>query len=167
MQSDILLIDDVDITGRISEFDVNIEPSKLRYSVLTTQDKHTRSILGDELYFDFVENYDNNTLSPEYETLYPYIKNHLIARSVERILIPLTNQITNKGPQNRNSDYSINAGPQGMYKLIDLYTSDAEFYETRLWKFIRNNKEDYPLWEEKSDDINKQKPGSDYDMFML
>lgn len=167
MQSDTILIDIPDIVGRISETDVNIEESKLRYSVLTSQDQHTRSILGDKLYFDFIENFENSTLSPEYVELFPYIKNHLIARSVERSLIPLTHQITNKGPQNRNSDYSINAGAQGMYKLIDLYKSDAEFYESRLWNFLKNNSDDYPLWEEPSDDINKSEPDSDYDLFMV
>ena len=167
--TDKLLVDMSVIKERVSEFDKNISPNQLKYSTLTSQDQFTRDILGDKLYFDILDGYDVQTgqVAPLYQNLYEYIKQHLIARVCERSLFIIHNQITNKGLQNRQSDYSSSASDTNLFRMVNLYKRDAEFYEKRLWNYLKNNKEDYPLWEEKSDDINKKRPDEDFGIFII
>lgn len=163
MITDILLIDEDDIIERLGEFDVNIEPKKFKFPVLICQDKHTREMLGDALYFDLLENFDNNTLSQSYQDLLPYVKQHLISAVSSRSLLTIHNQITNKGVMNRNSDYSVNSQDSNVYRLINLYKSDMDFYANRIYNYLKMNKEDFPLykWDE-DNDINPSKPENDF-----
>jgi predicted transcriptional regulator len=167
--TDKLLVNLQDIEERISEFDKNISPKQLKYTTLAQQDMQTRSILGDKLYFDILDGFDpqTGTVATIYEDLYEFIKQHLIARVCERSIYIIHNQITNKGIQNRNSDYSSNSNETTVFRTMNIYKKDAEFYENRLWNHLRDNKADYPLWKEKSDDINPQKPDSDFGFFII
>ena len=166
--TDKLIVSLADVEERVSEFDVNIEPKKIKNSVLVCQDKFTRSILGDKLYFDLLDKYDAQSgISAPYELLYEYVKAHLISRVCQRSIYIIHNHITNKGVQVGNSDFSNEANQTTVFRTMNIYKSDAEFYENRLWKYLKNNKEDYPLWEEKSDDINKEEPKEDFGIFIV
>lgn len=164
-----LLISLNDIESRITYFDANIAPQQITYNVLAAQDRYTRDILGDKLYFDLLDNYDpqTNTISTNYETLYEYVKQHLTSRTVERTIGDLHFRITNKGVQTQNSDYSNAASDTNVFRKINQIKSDAEFYEKRLYVYLKNNKTDYPLWKDKSDDINASKPSDDFGIFII
>ena len=164
-----LLVDLQTIEERISQFDINISPTQISYNVLAIQDMHTRSILGDKLYFDLLDSYNPQTgvINPPYEDLYDYVVQHLTARVVERSVFNIHFRLTNKGVQTQNSDYSNSTSDSNVFRYQNVLKRDAEFYETRLWNHLKENKEDYPLWKEKSDDINPKRPDADFGIFII
>lgn len=162
MITKIRLIDETDLIERLGEFDVNIDPKKYKNSVIIAQDKYVREILGDKLYFDILEKFDNGTLNSNEEVLVEFLKQVIIGRVASRSLKFIHNQITNKGVMNRNADFSITANPQSLYSLINEYSSDADYYTNRITNFLKNNKEDFPLFEEKSEDINPSENKNDF-----
>lgn len=167
--TDKLLVNLNDIEERISQIDINISPKQLKYNVLTCQDMFTRQILGDKLYFDLLDEFNPQTgvMNPPYETLYEYVIQHLTARVVERSVFNIHFRLTNKGVQTQNSDYSNASTDTNVFRYQNVIKRDAEFYETRLWNFLKENKADFPLWQEKSDDINPQQPESDFGIFII
>jgi len=167
MITETLFITLTDIEERVAEFDANINPKQLRYPSLTCQDMYTRELLGDPLYFDVLEKFDNGTLNNQEEILVDFIKQHLIARICERSLMNIHNRITNKGVQNGNSDFSQPSTDSNLFRTMNVYKHDAEFYERRLKKFIDNNIDDFPLYEADSDDIKPQNSPDDIDFFMI
>jgi hypothetical protein len=167
MRTETLFITLTDIEERVAEFDANINPKQLRYPSLTCQDMFTRELLGDPLYFDILEKFDNGTLNAQETELVEYIKQHLIARICERSLMNIHNRITNKGVQNGNSDFSTASTDSNLFRTMNVYKNDAEFYERRLKKFIDNNFEDFPLYKSPSDDIAPMSSPDDIDFFMI
>lgn len=164
----ILFVDENEIKDAVSEFDVNIDPIKLIRSVKVCQDVYIRPRLGDELYFQLLNDFDSGSLSSDQLDLMKYVNDLLISRVCQRSLMFIHNQITNKGVQNRNSDYSTNTNETNVFRLINVYKSDSEFYDERLYNYLCNNKTKFPKWEDKSDDINPMNPDVDsYFGFMM
>ena len=166
MKTDILLVSDQQVFDRITEVNENVSPKQLKYNVLAAQDMYLRPILGDKLYFKLLEDFEFSTgltspfipLTPKMESLLEMARQVVITRTVQRVLLPLTAQITNKGPQVGSADYSQPAGESLLWRLFNHYKRDSEFYERRLQNFLTENKADYPEWQEKSADMNAQKP---------
>jgi hypothetical protein len=167
MITNTLLIDKDELIEYISMFNINLDYEKIRTTVKLSQDMYTRSILGDKLYFDLLENFENNTLSPEYDDLLLYVKQHLTFRVAEESTFFIHNQLTRKGIQKNNSDYSNPSSDSDLFRTINLYKKNAEFYENRLYSFLKENETDYPLWKDKSYDINSQKPDQDFGLFLI
>ena len=166
--NDIYLIDMLDITNRMSEFDVNLSEKKVSSAVLLVQDKNLRDLLGDELYFNYLTEYDSGTLSVANSALRPYIEQYLIAKVCERVVILIHDQITNKGYVNQNSDFSVVANKSDVFRAQYLYKDDAEFYQNRLFNFLIENIATYPLYTVKSYDISaNDEPDEEFGMFMI
>jgi hypothetical protein len=158
----ILIIDDSDIES-FSGIKVNISAEKFRLSILMAQDFYIRETLGDALWFDFLEKYvdfiDNSIpLSSEYETLYIYLKPPLVFGVLMESVFTIHNELTNKGIQNRNSDFSTNADANIVYKTQAIYEKYKDFHLKRLWSFLTKNKSDFPLFLEKCQDVNPNEP---------
>lgn len=145
----ILLIDDSDITT-ISGSKINVEASKFTPHIMMAQNLFLEPILGEELYLDFLEKWDDKEtipLTPEYETLYNKIRPCVVWRALSDSIDDIHNELTNKGVQNRNSDYSTNANDTRVYRKINKMVRWAEFYEKNLLKFLNDNKDIYPLFD--------------------
>lgn len=160
-KTNILLIDDQDIFGRSSEVNGNVSPDVLRGEIINAQDMFLRDILGDELYFKILEDFDNNALTGIYLDMFPGITDVVIFRTIQRAMLPLTKQITNKGIQTGSSDFSQSASDSAMWTHYNRYKRDAEFYERRLFNFLKENKDDIPEYTKESDDINPRKDKND------
>jgi len=94
--------------------------------------------------------YDDVEASPSsYTTLIPYIKDCSLYWSYDMYLRQGTSKNSVMGSVTINSDYSSHDTKERQYK-IDNNLEVAHFYERKLWDFLTENADDYPLWTENS-----------------
>jgi len=145
----ILIIDDSDIK-EISGSKINVEASKWTPHIMMAQNLFLQPILGDELYNDFLTKWDDKDTIPlttEYNNLYEKIKPCVVWRALSDSIDDIHNELTNKGVQNRNSDYSQNASDTRVYRKVNKMVRWAEYYEKSLLNFLEDNAALYPLFD--------------------
>ena len=136
----------------------NIDQDKLRQCILDAQATRLEELLGETLYDKIESDFENNTLSGIYDTLYDgYIKPFLIRQSAYEYLKIGAFNIANNGislpmPQN-SSAISDNQ----LSNLIKDMKIKADMYAERMYKFLcKNNISEYEI---SSDNIiNPKKP---------
>lgn len=115
----------------------NVDVNQIAPFVEEAQDLHFQEIIGGRFY-----NYLYNTFSAGTQTtneqmlMDDYIKKCIVYRSIAIALPELSDEITNKGIQKRNEDFSQPSSDGRVDYRIRRWEKKAETYERRLNDFL-------------------------------
>jgi len=130
----------------------NVDVTDVTPFIKTQSDMRVQPILGTYFYKHMLTGYNAQTLNNDEETLVTYIQPVVAWRSAEDAVFGLSYQLKNKGLQMQNGDYSTSVSQSEVAFAQDHYAQKASFYETRLFNYLKENKDLYP---EFTSDLNK------------
>lgn len=130
----------------------NVDVTDVTPFIKTQSDMRVQPILGTYFYKHMLTGYNAQTLNNDEETLVTYIQPVVAWRSAEDAVFGLSYQLKNKGLQMQNGDYSTSVTQSEVAFAQDHYAQKASFYETRLFNYLKENKDLYP---EFTSDLNK------------
>ena len=107
-----------------------------------------QSLLGTKLYNKVLELVSNNTINDIGNVNYKNLLEDYIIPVIKfegyyKLLLHLHAQVTDKGAQNRNGEFSISVDMSGLKLLRAEAKNDSEFYANLLVLFLCDNSEDY------------------------
>ena len=154
--TDILLITE----NKVKEFTFlqdNVDAKLIRKSVQLSQIKYLKPILNDTFYQDIIDKVKDSRLevdpiplTPEYTDLIDnYIKPCLANYAAYEVLYFISFDISNRGitQRNVNNDASSQiADLASLSALRNLMNNTANTLKNEMIKFIKNNKDNYPLY---------------------
>ena len=102
--------------------------------------------LGTVFYNHMLEAYNDQTLTPEEETLVTFIQPVIAWRSAEDAVFGLTYQLKNKGLQTQFGDNSSSVSRSEVAFGMEHYAQKASFFEMRLIRYLVKNRAEYPIF---------------------
>jgi hypothetical protein len=120
-------------------FNQNLDIKDIVQNIDPAADMHIQPILGTNFYNTLLLAYSAQTLTANETTLVMHIKPALAYRAAEMSLPFIQYQIKNKGPQTQSGDNSTNVDQTVLHYLRNELKNRAEFYETRLTKYLNAN----------------------------
>ena len=163
--SQIYLIDNTTLQS-YEDISVNVKPERVQLFVRKAQDLDLKPFLGYALYYDFIKNFnDDGTLKDDapqpyvdlfngseyldqygyvvcYQGLRPVLAYFTFARFIEADAV----HYTSTGPIVKHHDNGDPLPPAEVVKLVQQQRSVANAYANEVEKFLRDNREDFPLW---------------------
>jgi hypothetical protein len=130
----------------------NVDVTDVTPFIKTQSDMRVQPILGTYFYKYMLTGYNAQTLNNDEETLVTYIQPVVAWRSAEDAVFGLSYQLKNKGLQMQNGDYSTSVTQSEVAFAQDHYAQKASFYETRLFNYLKENKDLFP---EFTSELNK------------
>ena len=124
----------------------NVDTKDIAPFVPTAQDIHIQDILGSTFYNYILLAYSGQSLTLDEQNLVLQIKPALAYRAAEMALPFIHMQTRNKGIQYQQGEFSSNVGLDELVYLKNEVTNLAEFYETRLLRYLKLNKALFPLY---------------------
>jgi hypothetical protein len=122
----------------------NVDVTDVTPFIKTQSDMRVQPILGTYFYNYMLTGYNAQTLNGDEETLVTYIQPIVAWRSAEDAVFGLSYQLKNKGLQMQNGDYSTSVTQQEVNFAQDHYAQKASFYEARLYRYLKDNKDLFP-----------------------
>ena len=161
--SNILFITDAFIKEN-TPLSQNLDIKDIINNIDPAQDMFIQPILGSVFYNALLLAYSAQTLSADETALVMLIKPALAYRSAELALPFIQYQLKNKGPQTQSGDFSAPVGQTELSYLRNELRNRAEFYETRLDRYLQLNGSLFPLYTNQSNaNINPSNQASAYD----
>lgn len=136
----------------------NVDVNDVVPFIKTQSDLRVQPILGTYFYKHLLTEYNAQTLNNDEIELVEYIKPIVAWRSAEDAVFGLSYQLKNKGLQMQNGDYSNSVTRADVTFAQDHYAQKASFYEERLSKFLKANKDLYPEFTSKLNTDSDIKP---------
>lgn len=134
---------------------LNVEDSVLKVIIQRVQLSVVEPAIGEKLYDRLLEGIEVNNLTADEELLIDkYITPMLVAACDKKAVIAYNWEIRNKGAGTTNDQYFQSSGVGEHLVLSDDINIDVQVAKRKLFKFLRNNRDKYPLWDE-SCDCNK------------
>jgi hypothetical protein len=130
----------------------NVDVNDVTPYIRTQSDMRVQPILGTYFYNYMLTGYNAQTLNNDEETLVTYIQPVVAWRSAEDAVFGLSYQLKNKGIQQQFGDYSNAVTQNEVAFSMEHYGQKASFYEARLFRFLKENKDLFP---EFISDLNK------------
>jgi hypothetical protein len=124
----------------------NADVNDYYFNVKTSADMFTRSILGTYFYNDLLVKYNAQTMNGDELNLLSYIQMAIAWRTASESVITLSYQLKNKGIQTQSGDFSSNAEYKDLMFLVHHYSDKASFYDNRLFTYLVDNKDLYPVF---------------------
>ena len=142
----------------------NLDIKDIVNNIPSAQDMYIQPILGSNFYDYLLGVYSAQTLTSDEQTLVMLIKPALAYRSAEMSLPFVQYQIKNKGPQSQFGDNSNQVEMTQLSYLRNELKNRAEFYDTRLKKYLCDNGSKFPQYTTNNNvDILPEKGASGYD----
>lgn len=133
----ILILKEDDII-KLTSFTGNIDIDKLTPFIYTAQSNEIRRVLGTDLYNKIVSDFDSDTLSGDYLTIYnDYIIDMLVYYAASDYLTFGIYQINNGGIYRHEAENSVLVEQDDVNKLVMKYNSLAAKVELNYFKFIK------------------------------
>jgi hypothetical protein len=130
----------------------NVDVNDVTPYIKTQSDMRVQPILGTYFYNHMLTGYNAQTLNNDEETLVTYIQPVVAWRSAEDAVFGLSYQLKNKGIQQQFGDYSNAVTQNEVAFSMEHYGQKASFYEARLFRYLKENKDLFP---EFISDLNK------------
>jgi hypothetical protein len=165
----VLLISEnyIKTNSNISE---SIDSKLLTSSILSMQDLNLEPLIGTGLFEAIKTQAANNTLTtPNATLLNNYLQRTLLYWVLKDCLPFVHIKINNKGLQRHSDPNSQPVDMGDLKRMGDLYEKKGYEYARRTSLFIRENIEDYPLYDNPGDGldiINPQKPNTTGGMYL-
>ena len=145
-------------------FNQNLDIKDIVQNIGPAQDMHIQPVLGTNFYNDLLNSYSAQTLTANEIILVGHIKPALAYRAAEMALPFIQYQIKNKGPQTQNGDNSNSVDNTVLSYLRNELQNRAEFYETRLTKYLNANSSLFSGYtNDNNDDITPDGSTNTYD----
>lgn len=163
-----ILINEQQIRSRIPA-SANIEMTLLRPNITLYQETRLEEILGSSFYNDIVTKYTNQTLNASELALLTGYIHPVIVYGGLHISIPfIYAQVSNRGVVQQSGDFTNTASVEAFRQLRDSVKSSLDSYETKLLKYLKINKNLFPLYVSINTDVvnpEVQKP-NDFGMVL-
>ena len=129
--------------------DNNIDPSSINGAILIAQNEQCQQLLGYTLYQKFITIINDGTITSGTNVRYKYLLDNYIVDSVSLwsvwyLLDSLALRATNKGVEQKNSQYSSPVSSSQLTKLKTAVMERAQFLDARTREYILNFPGDYP-----------------------
>ena len=124
----------------------NVDVTDVTPYVATQAQLRIMPILGTVFFNHMLDVYNNQTASPDEETLIKFIQPIVAWRSAEDAVFGLTYQLKNKGLQTQNGDFSSSVSQREVAFGMEHYAQKAAFFEERLIKYLIKNKKLFPVF---------------------
>lgn len=137
----------LDFLKRNSFIQNNVDDALLKPLIGLVQDKYITPVLGSELYNRLVTDIQSGAMSAssQYKTLLEdYVQATIVQYCIYEGLEQIASQTTNKGVQNKNSDFSSTADESRVNKLEDKALQNGNFYSERIIRYLRANHTLFP-----------------------
>jgi hypothetical protein len=119
----------------------NVDAGALEPYLSIAEDLHIRPILGEDLYQNFRQAFDSNSLSPMYETMLAFITPTMSYYAFYEYLPFSLVKVTNKGLEKKIGNNSESVSIQELTFLRNAVLSYAKAYAKELQDWLENNKE--------------------------
>lgn len=145
-------------TGEVKNLTIvnsNVNDEFVSYAIRDTQNINLQGIIGTalfdkikELVFNKIKGLDNSIDEVKYaaynDLLEDFIKPYVIHKSVVNVLIPISYKVRNAGAVKTSDTNISNADISEVKYLMNYYEEQANFYETRLSKFLCTYYKSFP-----------------------
>lgn len=122
-------------------------------AIMAASNKYIKPVLTDDLYKEVVAQNNNDTLTPENETLLnDYVKNSLAYFVVYMVLPQMQMKISNIGIQINSTEFGSSASSAQRTEISDSFYNIAESFADVTKDFLDDNTTTYPLYD-KGDSI--------------
>jgi len=122
----------------------NVEITEVTPLIKSVADMWVRDAIGTYFYDYLLVKYNAQTLSAD-ELILVQIMQYCIAwRACSDATLELSFQLKNKGVQTQSGDFSMNADLRSVTLMSKHYEQKAAFYDTRLFTYLKDNKDLYP-----------------------
>jgi len=138
----ILTIDDFLAKADISQ---NLNTNKLNANIGVVQDVFGRKVLCNQLVNELLAELPIS-LSTANLALIPYVRNFLIYKTYSDYLVGANLMSTPAGMRVQIDGTSDAASDKAMVALQRQADNRADYYQDQLINFLKENKDDYPLW---------------------
>lgn len=163
-----ILINEQQIRSRIPA-SANIEMTLLRPNITLYQETRLEEILGSSFYNDLISKYASQTLNASELALLTGYIHPVIVYGGLHISIPfIYAQVSNRGVVQQSGDFTNTASVEAFRQLRDSVKSSLDSYETKLLKYLKINKNLFPLYVSLNTDVvnpEVQKP-NDFGMVL-
>lgn len=132
----------------------NLDPSEVYPFYRTAQDKYIRDVLGDNLYNALSAALIGGTLTANQTTLIETFRPALGYYIVYEAILFLASKIKNIGVVDTADDKQTASAAIRVKELRQEIQDTAEYYMTRVTKYLCNNSSLFPEYTQHSDDIN-------------
>lgn len=127
--------------------DQSIDDNRITPTILTAERLYIRPLLGRRLYIEIGNQVVAGSLTTANEILLNQYIAPCLAKYVVMDLRPaLTYQLTNKGSQEKSSDYSQPSELKTIQYMMDNDRMAAAVFANTLQEFLRENNSSYPLY---------------------
>lgn len=146
-----------------SSVEFNVDAAKINPFIMRAQDIYIADKLGSTFYEHLMSAKHNDTLtSDEEDLIINYIAPALVDWTIYSAFNSLRTKITNKSQSLESSQYSV-ASERADLNASKIEIRDmAEFYTTRLVRFLNSNSNLFTLYESATCDENIPKNNSTY-----
>jgi hypothetical protein len=132
---------------QFSTINGNLDNKLIEPTIIMVQDINLQQILGTDLYEEICTQVDNSNLSVDNKyILDTFIEPYLTHMVTSQGLLDWHIKISNKDVAKLTADSSISVDMTEMEALSKRYQGKAEFYATRLTKYLCGNSSTYPLY---------------------
>jgi len=139
----------------------NVDVDLLFPHLLIAQQLYVQPVLGDALYNDIVDRFDNNTLTGDTQTLYELYIIPALAYSAWYSVTPFLNFKTQRtGIATQGTDVLTPVTPDELAIYTDRVNNFKIYYLNRLEQYLIDNASTFPLY--RQNDVNQNKGGELY-----
>lgn len=138
----------------------NVDSKLIGMAMREAQDIHTREVLGTALYNQIIEQFKTSTLTTANELLLEsYIKPMQKYYILKEFLMYGWIKLANSSIGTRDAEDLTTAFDSGINRMEDKFTQKAEYWRTRLIKYLCDNQANYPLYITADQEIEPSKKG--------
>ncbi len=141
-----------------STIEPNVDYDKIRPHILKVQELYLQQRLGSDFYNHLQSAVVAGSLNADEEELInDYIK-PMVAEYTQYEALPFLNfKLTNKAVSKQNSDNSTSSDTDEIKYLRNILKNNAEFYDKRLYEFLRIYRDKFVIWRDWNPDENLKK----------
>lgn len=143
----VLLISE-DLVKELTNMSDNMQGKLINPAIAEAQEAGLREILGDCLMDRLLELVETGEIefaeNAMYKKLLDKAQYYLAYQVITNIMILTAVKIDNSGLMQVNDERTQNISIEDSFQLRDFYQKKADFYQSRLQRFILKNKKSYP-----------------------
>ena len=123
----------------------NVDEKLLKRTIEKAQDIHLKAVIGSTLYDEIEGEIDGGTVTALNTTLLEeYLHPFLVAQCEWLMPVHILYKMTNKSVSKESSQYGTPLTSQEVKELRAELKQSAEYYATRITKYLQENEDDYP-----------------------
>lgn len=136
----------------------NVDMGVVTPTLIKIQDMYIHPILGTALFEELKTQVGAETVTALNATLLDMVRKCMLRYFESEAAIIFSYRYMNKGVMKKSSDNSQPADLSEVNMLMDKFKNEAEWYAERITKYLMENSNDYPLFDNAGDGIDTISP---------